>query len=65
MKGYDGIEIKIKDRVELHPGLDMWMRGAKFGVVEGMTADGRVKIRLDARPKKLFKADTTKMRKMR
>jgi hypothetical protein len=63
--GYDGIEFKIGDRVELSPDQDLWMRGAKFGVVEGKTADNRVKVRLELRPKKLFKATPDKMRKMR
>lgn len=65
MKGYDEIEIKIKDRVELHHALDMWMRGAKFGTLEGMSADGRAKVRLDLRPKKLFKVSPDRLRKTR
>ena len=39
-------DFKIGDRVELHPGLDLWMRGARFGEV---VAIGRkyVSVRLD------------------
>lgn len=33
LKGYDGNMILIGDRVELHPGTDLWMRGAKYGRV--------------------------------
>ena len=31
--GYDGIDIKQNDRVELHPATDLWMQGARFGTV--------------------------------
>ena len=31
--GYDGNGYTVGDRVELHPGMDLWMRGARFGVV--------------------------------
>jgi hypothetical protein len=27
-------DFNIGDRVELHPATDLWMRGARFGVVE-------------------------------
>lgn len=39
-------DFKVGDRVELHPGLDAWMRGARFGQVEKV---GRklVHVRLD------------------
>lgn len=26
-------ELNVGDRVEIHPGFDLWMRGAKFGVI--------------------------------
>lgn len=35
--GYDGNGYTIGDRVELHPGCDLWMRGAKFGEVVGLS----------------------------
>ena len=31
MKGYDGNEVNVGDRVELHPGCDLWMQGARYG----------------------------------
>ncbi len=38
------------DRVELHPGLDLWARGARCGTVRGIDkATGHVKIRMDNR----------------
>jgi hypothetical protein len=30
---YEGKPIKPGDRVELHPGCDLWMMGAKYGMV--------------------------------
>jgi len=34
-------------RIEIHPGDDLWMRGARFGTTKGMTKDGLVKVRMD------------------
>lgn len=31
--GYDGRAIAAGSRVELHPGCDLWARGARFGTV--------------------------------
>ena len=47
--GYDGIEYKVGDRVELSPGLDLWIRGARFGTVHSvsLTPRDRVKVRSD------------------
>lgn len=47
--GYDGNGYTIGDRVEIHPGTDLWMRGARFGVVVGMslTESDRVRVTLD------------------
>lgn len=49
LTGYDGKGYGVGDRVELHPGTDLWMRGARFGTVEGtsLTPKDRVKVRLD------------------
>lgn len=33
-------------RVELHPGCDLWMRGARFGTVVGIEGD-QFKVRVD------------------
>jgi hypothetical protein len=61
--GYDGREYGIGDRVELHPGADLWMRGARFGVVVGIvpTPDDRVRVQLDKGQKVCGSADTFKL----
>ena len=60
--GYDGRMYGIGDRVEIHPATDLWMRGARFGVVVGLslTPNDRVRVRLDKLPKRVFagSADT-------
>ena len=38
---------RIGRRVELHPGCDLWMRGAKFGIVKGVK-DGVLLVRMDS-----------------
>lgn len=50
--GYDGKPFEVGDRVELHPGLDLWMRGARYGeVVRTLcTPDDRVHVKLDRMP---------------
>ena len=40
VKGYDGREYGIGDRVELHPGCDLWMQGARYGEVVGLHGKG-------------------------
>lgn len=47
--GYDGKSYTIGDRVELHPGCDLWMRGARFGTVVrcSLTPMDRVHVRMD------------------
>lgn len=37
IRGYDGFPIHIGDRIELHPGLDLWMQGARFGVIRTLS----------------------------
>ena len=56
MTGYDGNGYGVGDRVELHPGCDLWARGARFGVVVGvsLTTRDRVKVKLDKMPSRLF-----------
>lgn len=42
-------EVKVwhpGDRVEIHPGCDLWMRGAKFGTVE-FIGTGKVQVKMD------------------
>ena len=52
MIGYDDKEYGIGDRVELHPGTDLWMRGVRYGEVigESLTPKDRVHVRLDRIP---------------
>lgn len=47
--GYDGTAYGVGDRVEIHPGTDLWMRGARFGTVVRMslTPKDRVHVKLD------------------
>jgi len=54
--GYDGSGYGIGDRVELHPGTDLWMRGARYGTVIGssLTSADRVRVQLDAMPGRKF-----------
>jgi len=54
--GYDGNGYGIGDRVELHPGTDLWMRGARYGKVIGLslTPLDRVRVELDAIPGRVF-----------
>lgn len=54
--GYDGIDYTIGDRVEIHPGCDLWMQGARFGEVVGMsiTPKDRVRVVLDRTGKKVW-----------
>lgn len=60
--GYDGNGYTVGDRVELHPGTDLWMRGARFGQVVRIscTPRDRVRVTLDAMPGRMFSgsADT-------
>jgi hypothetical protein len=47
--GYDGNGYNVGDRVELHPGTDLWARGARYGRVIGTssTPKDRVRVKLD------------------
>lgn len=65
-KGYDGNEYDIGDRVELHPGTDLWMRGARFGEVVGVasTEKDRVRVRLDRLPNTTFAGTEDTFRKV-
>ena len=47
--GYDGRGYTIGDRVELSPALDLWMRGARYGTVTGLsvTPHDRVRVKVD------------------
>jgi hypothetical protein len=67
MIGYDGVAFGIGDRVELHPGCDLWMAGAKFGEVVGLslTANDRVRVRLDRTGRKVWGCPADRLRKVR
>jgi hypothetical protein len=54
--GYDGNAYGIGDRVELHPGCDLWARGARYGTVVGLslTPGDRVKVALDKVPGRTY-----------
>ena len=62
--GFDGIAYSIGDRVEINPGTDLWMKGARYGTVTGAnsTLRDRVHVKMDAYPKRVFSgsADTFK-----
>ena len=38
---------KPGDRVEMHPGTDLWMRGARYGDVVRVLRNGNLKVKLD------------------
>jgi hypothetical protein len=59
--GYDGNGYNVGDRVELHPGTDLWMRGARYATVVGrsLTPKDRVKVRLDANGRKYSGSEDT------
>ena len=53
--GTDATEFSVGERVELSPHLDLWARGARFGtVVSIVRRSGRVRVRLDRLPNKVF-----------
>jgi len=56
--GYDGNGYGIGDRVEIHPGTDLWIRGARYGTVVGssLTPLDRVKVEMDKLPGRIFAA---------
>lgn len=43
----ESLKANIGKRVELHPGTDWWMRGARYGDVVGVTRDGMYRVKLD------------------
>jgi hypothetical protein len=64
--GYDGNGYTLGDRVELHPGTDLWMRGARYGTVIGvsLTPNDRVKVELDAMPGRKFSGSADTFRRI-
>lgn len=43
---YEGNSVGVGSRVELHPGMDLWMRGAKYGTIT-MSRKGKPCVRMD------------------
>jgi hypothetical protein len=54
--GYDGIGYAVGDRIEIHPGTDLWMSGARYGTVTGtsLTSRDRVHVEMDKMPGRTF-----------
>ena len=66
MTGYDGNGYNVGDRIELHPRCDLWMRGARYGTVVARidTPRARVRVRLDARPGRLYSGQEDDFRRI-
>lgn len=64
--GYDGVEYAVGDRVEISPSTDIWMRGARYGVVvsTSVTTKDRVKVRLDRTGAKIWSGTEDTFRKV-
>jgi hypothetical protein len=64
--GFDGVDYTIGDRIEVHLGCDLWMRGARFGEVVGMslTAQDRVRVKLDRTGGKVWSGPEDRFRKV-
>ena len=47
--GYDGTAYTVGDRVEIHPGTDLWAMGARYGTVRTIvpTPAERVRVEMD------------------
>ena len=64
--GYDGLGYTVGDRVEIHPGTDLWMRGARYGVVVGIsiTPNDRVRVVLDRLPARKYSGTADRFRRI-
>jgi hypothetical protein len=64
--GYDDSCFGVGDRVELHPATDLWMRGARYGTVRGIscTPKDRVRVELDKFPGRIFAGTTDTFRRV-
>jgi hypothetical protein len=61
----DDKPIAVGSRVELHPGMDLWMRGARYGVVTAVRAD-KLCVRMDnTRVRKLVCVVPDRLKKVR
>lgn len=73
--GWDRIGYGVGDRIEIHPGTDMWMRGARFGVVSqikytvGFTewtifGDWKVEVTLDKTGSRVWRGPADRFRRI-
>lgn len=64
--GYDANGYSRGDRVELHPGCDLWMRGAKYGTVLAIvdTKRDQVRVELDRFPGRRFSGPADRFRRI-
>ncbi len=64
--GYDGSAYNVGDRVEIHPGTDLWISGARFGTVVRMslTPNDRVQVVMDKVPTRRFSAPADTFRRV-
>lgn len=64
--GYDGNGYSVGDRVELHPGTDLWMRGARYATVVAIidTLDDQVRVKLDKVPGRRFSGHAETFRRI-
>jgi hypothetical protein len=46
IKGFDDSDIFVGTNVEIHPGCDLWMQGARFGIVTSIK-DGVAVVRME------------------
>ena len=65
--GYDGVSYTVGDRVEIHPGTDLWMMGARFGTVNrvSLTPKDRVHVELDKLPGRTFAGSEDTFRRVK
>jgi hypothetical protein len=66
-KDYEGKPIRVGDRIELHPGCDLWMRGARFGTIErpSVAVADAWHVRLDNVPKRILTFKSDRLRTVR
>ncbi len=49
MLGYDGWELTVGARIELHPSCSLWMQGARYGTITKIGRK-RIAVQLDKQP---------------
>lgn len=53
--GLEGDEINVGASVEICPGYDLWMQGARTGTIKRLNSDGTVMVKMDHRQVKVNK----------